>query len=229
MKIGKKMKIETTKNVISKGFTILVYGEAGTGKTFDIQYVKNPIVISAEGGLLTLNNLDIPFIEVSDWNSFIEALKFVFNDESMKDKTICIDSLSVLSDMCYEFYLKKTPNNTMKAFQELSENFPKIIDLLQKKNRNVYLIAQQNVEKDEDGVIIKYLPLIKGKFSTVRIPYIVDFILCKRIVKNSEGKLVRCIYNCLDNKFLTKSRIQLQKEYYRDISEVFAELNQETK
>ena len=57
--VNSKLKVKTTKNIISSGFTILVYGESGTGKTFDIQFVKNPFVISAEGGLLTLNNTDL--------------------------------------------------------------------------------------------------------------------------------------------------------------------------
>lgn len=223
------MKVETTKNVISQGFTILVYGEAGTGKTFDIQHVKNPIVISAEGGLLTLNHLDIPFIEVNDWQGFLEALKYVFNDEAMKDKTICIDSLSVLSDYCYDMYSKMYPNDTRKPYQMLAEVFPKIIDLIQKKNRNVYIIAQQTADKDENGLIMKYVPLIKGNASKERIPYVFDIILPKRILPNSEGKMVRCIYNNIDSKYLTKSRIPLSKTHYRDISEVFAELNNQDK
>jgi len=227
--VNSKLKVKTTKNIISSGFTILVYGESGTGKTFDIQFVKNPFVISAEGGLLTLNSTDIPFIEVDNWLDFMEALKFVFNDESMKDKTICIDSLSVLSEYCYDHYYKLNNGNQLKAYQLLGEQFPKIIDALQKKNRNVYLIAQMDKDVDADtGAISKYRPLIKGKVSSIKIPYIVDFIFAKKIVLNKDNKLQRCIFAGLDNKHEIKSRIKLSKDYYKDISEIFAELEQTT-
>jgi hypothetical protein len=219
-----KIELKSTKSIINQGYTILVYGEAGTGKTHDIQYLNNPIVISAEGGLLTLNDKDIPFVEVANWTDFLNALQYVFTEETLKDKTICIDSLSVLSDYCYMHYLKLNNDNQLKAYQMVSEKFPAVIEKLQKKQRNVYLISQLDVEKDDNGVIIKYRPLIKGKASSTKIPHIVDFIFCKKIV-NSDGKLQRVLLTGLDNKHELKSRVKLAKNHYADISEVFNELN----
>ena len=221
------VKLQTTNNLIANGYTVLVYGETGTGKTFDIQYVKNPVVISAEGGLLTLNNLDIPFFEVNNWLDFLGTLRYIFNEPSLADKTICIDSLSVLSEYCYEHFSRLLGgNNTLQAYQKLGEQFPKVIEALQKKGRNVYLIDQLDKDLDnENGSVIKYHPLLKGKVTSTKIPYIVDFMLVKKIMPNNEGVLTRCIYAGLDSKYEIKSRIGLKNKYYRDISEIFAELS----
>ena len=44
--------IKTTGSLAANGVKVLVYGQAGAGKTSLIKSLPNPIVLSAEGGLL---------------------------------------------------------------------------------------------------------------------------------------------------------------------------------
>lgn len=215
------MKIQTTKDILQNGFTCLVYGEAGVGKTFDIQKLPNPIVISTEGGLLSLQGLDIPFVEVNSWTEFLETLKEILTNEAYKNNFICIDSLTVLSEYCYKHFLSINPDDSRGAYGKLGDSFVSLVEKLQKLNRNIYLIAQ--VHRNEDAGV-KSSPLFKGAYSVSRIPHILDFIFVKRLVMDNNQKLQRVIQVISNNQFEVKSRIPLKKEYYKDISEIYNEL-----
>ena len=45
---------------------VLVYGPAGIGKTTLCQTAPRPLIISAEGGMLSLRKVSIPVLEVNE-------------------------------------------------------------------------------------------------------------------------------------------------------------------
>jgi ABC-type ATPase involved in cell division len=57
--------LKRTGGLSANGVKLLVYGQAGAGKTTLIKTLPNPIVLSAEGGLLSIQDADLPFIEIS--------------------------------------------------------------------------------------------------------------------------------------------------------------------
>ena len=67
--------LKSTRGAASDGVKVLVYGQAGSGKTSLIGTLPAPIIISAEAGLLSLADLDIPYIEITDMASLREAYK----------------------------------------------------------------------------------------------------------------------------------------------------------
>ena len=55
------VKIHSTKDAATHGIKLLIYGQAGSGKTsLAATCPGNPIIISAEAGLLSLKAFDIP-------------------------------------------------------------------------------------------------------------------------------------------------------------------------
>ena len=62
----KKMAInlQSTNSVSNAGIKMLVYGAAGTGKTYLIPTLPSPVILSAEGGLLSISHHNIPFVEI---------------------------------------------------------------------------------------------------------------------------------------------------------------------
>ena len=54
--------LRNTRDVGTAGVKVLVYGHAGAGKTSLIRTAPNPVILSAEAGLLSLSDLDIPYI-----------------------------------------------------------------------------------------------------------------------------------------------------------------------
>ena len=61
--------VKTTGSLAAGGVKLLVYGQAGAGKTSLIKSLPNPIVLSAEGGLLSIQDADLPYIEISDMDT----------------------------------------------------------------------------------------------------------------------------------------------------------------
>ena len=53
-----------TSTVVAKNLNVLVYGQAGAGKTSLIPTLPTPVVISSEGGLLSIAGSAIPYVEV---------------------------------------------------------------------------------------------------------------------------------------------------------------------
>ena len=52
--------LKSTATIASSGVKVLVYGQAGSGKTTLIRTAPAPLILSAEAGLLSLAGTDIP-------------------------------------------------------------------------------------------------------------------------------------------------------------------------
>ena len=77
--------LKKTGSIHTNGVKVLVYGHAGAGKTSLCATLPNPIVISAEAGLLSLQHADIPYIEVKSMDDLKEVYQWVTeSDEGRK-------------------------------------------------------------------------------------------------------------------------------------------------
>ena len=65
--------LKSTGSLAASGVKLLVYGAAGVGKTALIATLPSPIVLSAEGGLLSLQSADLPYIDVASLDALREA------------------------------------------------------------------------------------------------------------------------------------------------------------
>jgi polynucleotide 5'-kinase involved in rRNA processing len=65
--------LKSTRGIHNNGVKLLVYGNSGSGKTSLIPTLPNPVVLSAEGGLLSIADADVPFVEVSSYDTLMEA------------------------------------------------------------------------------------------------------------------------------------------------------------
>ena len=78
--------LRSTGGLSANGVKMLVYGNAGSGKTSLIPTLPNPIVLSAEGGLLSIQAADVPFIEINSMAALMEA--YTWLTESAEAKRI---------------------------------------------------------------------------------------------------------------------------------------------
>lgn len=84
----------------TNGIKVLVYGQAGSGKTSLCATTGGtPIIISAEGGLLSLRASDIPVIEVSRIADVHEAYAFLMSQEGAHFDWVCLDSISEIAEV----------------------------------------------------------------------------------------------------------------------------------
>ena len=68
--------LKTTSTLASNGAKLLVYGQAGAGKTTLAATLPAPIILSAEGGLLSIQDANLPYIEVTSMAKAAQTAKF---------------------------------------------------------------------------------------------------------------------------------------------------------
>ena len=73
------IKVQSTADIQFHGVKCIIFGGPGVGKTRSIATAPKPIIISAEEGLLSLMEVDVPFIEVKSLDDLNEAYNFLKN------------------------------------------------------------------------------------------------------------------------------------------------------
>ena len=75
------IQLKNTADVHTNGIKALVYGSAGAGKTTLAASMPNPIIISAEGGLLSIQGAGLPYIEVNSMETLQESFEYVASSD----------------------------------------------------------------------------------------------------------------------------------------------------
>lgn len=98
------VKVQTTNDLggLAGVVNILIYGPAGIGKTTALAGCPSPILISAEGGLLSLRGQGVPYIGVHNLNDLREVYKWLLHSQEAEQyETVCMDSLSEICDLVF--------------------------------------------------------------------------------------------------------------------------------
>lgn len=173
-----KIKIQSTSTVSSNGVKMVVFGGSGVGKTVLCSTAPDPFIISAERGLLSLANLDLPFAEVRTIAEIGEA--YIYARDSKHD-TICVDSLSEIGENVLEDF-KKGVADGRQAYMKLAQAVGALIKNFRDiPDKHVVFISKMKREEDEDSGVVTYVPYMPGKVLPFNMPYLVDEVFCMRI------------------------------------------------
>lgn len=197
------IKLKNTSAVAAAGVKMLVYGQAGAGKTSLIATLPAPIIISAEGGLLSLGGSDIPYIEVSSMTDLTEAYEFV--SESGDYQSVAIDSISEVAEvvLTHEKRIAKDPRQAYGAMQDqMSEIIRSFRDL---PGKHVLMTAKLDKSSDEMGRML-YAPSMPGNKVGQQLPYFFDEVLALRVEKDADGATQRALMCDSDGLWLAKDR-----------------------
>lgn len=201
------IKLTTTAQAArDNGIKVLVHGPAGAGKTVLCSTVPNALIISAEGGLLSLRGFDIPVIEVSSIADVHEAYSFVTQSEDAKAfEWICLDSISEIAEVCLAAE-KAATRDPRQAYGALQEQMTALIRAFRDiPGRNVYFSCKQARETDSAG-IVTHVPSLPGAKLGQGIGYFFDEVFALRVEKDAEGKPVRWVQTSRDHAFEAKDR-----------------------
>lgn len=198
--------LKTTKSLAASGVKLLVYGQAGAGKTSLIPTLPNPVVLSAEGGLLSIAQADIPFIEISDLASLREAWQWLMESHEAKDfQSVAIDSISEIAEVVLNAE-KKATKDPRQAYGAMQEHMADVIRSFRDiPGRHVYMSAKLEKTQDEMGRVL-YSPSMPGNKTGQMLPYFFDEVLALRVEKDGDGNTQRALMCDSDGLWLAKDR-----------------------
>jgi len=198
--------VKTTGGISSNGVKLLVYGQAGAGKTSLIKTLPSPIVLSAEGGLLSIRDADLPYIEIDSMGTLQEAYQWLLESEEASGfQSVAIDSISEVAEVVLNSE-KKNNKDPRAAYGEMQEQMADIIRAFRDiPNRHVYMSAKLEKMKDEMGSIL-YAPSMPGNKTGQALPYFFDEVLALRVEKDPEGATHRAIMCDSDGLWQAKDR-----------------------
>lgn len=198
--------LKSTRTLASYGVKLLVYGQAGAGKTSLIPTLPNPVVLSAEGGLLSIADADVPYIEISDMASLREAWQWLTESaEASEFQSIALDSISEIAEVVLNAE-KKATKDPRQAYGAMQEQMAEIIRSFRDlPGRHVYMSAKLEKTQDEMGRIL-YSPSMPGNKTGMQLPYFFDEVLALRVERDSDGNSQRALMCDSDGLWLAKDR-----------------------
>ena len=198
--------VKTTGSLAANGVKVLVYGQAGAGKTSLIKTLPSPIVLSAEGGLLSIQDADLPFIEIASMTDLQEAYKWLTeSDDAKAYKSVALDSISEIAEVVLNAE-KKATKDPRQAYGAMQEQMADIIRAFRDlPGRHVYMSAKLEKTQDEMGRVL-YAPSMPGNKTGQALPYFFDEVLALRVEKDGEGVTQRALMCDSDGLWLAKDR-----------------------
>lgn len=190
----------------ANGVKVLVYGQAGAGKTSLVATLPDPIVLSAEGGLLSIHDADIPYIEVNSMATLKEAYQWLIeSDEAKGFKSVALDSISEIAEVVLN-HEKKASKDPRQAYGAMQEQMADIIRAFRDlPGRNVYMSAKLEKTQDEMGRML-YSPSMPGNKTGQSLPYFFDEVLALRVERDGDGVTQRALMCDSDGLWLAKDR-----------------------
>ena len=198
--------LKRTGGLHASGVKSLVYGHAGAGKPSLIATMPDPIILSAEGGLLSIAGADLPFIEINSMESLQEAYRWLSeSSEAHPFQSVALDSISEIAEVVLntEKKLTKDPRQAYGAMQEqMTDIIRSFRDL---PGRHVYFSAKCEKSTDEQGRVM-YAPSMPGNKTGQALPYFFDEVLALRVEKGEDGQPVRALMTQSDGLWQAKDR-----------------------
>lgn len=202
------IELKSTRGLTANGVKMLVYGQAGAGKTSLVTTLPSPVVLSAEGGLLSIAHHDVPYITIKTIDDLYKAYDWlVKSEEAKKFKSVALDSISEVAEVVLDHELKANKDGRA-AYGELNTKMANLIRAFRDlPGKHVYMSAKLEKSQDEMGRML-YGPSMPGKSLTQQLPYFFDFVFPLRVEKDADGNTQRAIMTDSDGLWQAKSRGQ---------------------
>ena len=220
--------VKTTGSLAANGVKVLVYGQAGAGKTSLIRTMPDPIILSAEGGLLSIRDADIPYIEIADLDTLREAYAWLTSsDEAKRYQSVALDSISEIAEVVLNAE-KKTTKDPRQAYGAMQEQMADVIRAFRDlPGKHIYMSAKLEKTQDEMGRVL-YAPSMPGNKTGQALPYFFDEVLALRVEKDGEGVTQRALMCDSDGLWLAKDRSgKLNMWEAPDLGEIIAKIQVE--
>jgi phage nucleotide-binding protein len=197
--------IKRTRELAQNGVKLLVYGQAGAGKTSLIRTLPNPLVLSAEAGLLSIQDADLAYIEIKTIEDLREAYSYIVGEGAASFESIALDSISEIAEVILNAE-KKATKDPRQAYGAMQEQVSDLIRAFRDiPGKHVYMSAKLEKSQDEMGRLL-YAPSMPGNKTGQQLPYFFDEVLALRVERDAEGNVQRALMCDSDGLWQAKDR-----------------------
>ena len=208
------------------GIKCLVYGKSGADKTKLAATAPAPIILSAESGILSRREFQIPMIQIKTVADLTEVHQWALNSAEAKQfATIYIDSISEIGEVVLA-NAKAQVKDPRQAYGELLEKMMATIKAFRDlPGKNVVMAAKQEPIKDEMTGIVQYGPSMPGSKLGPQLPYLFDEVFRLGVGKTPQGVEYRFLQTGPDLQYDAKDRSgSLDPVERPDLSFVFSKI-----
>jgi len=180
----------TDKQAAGHGVKMLVYGRAGTGKTTLCGTAPNPVIISAEAGLLSLRAKKIPVILVSSMQDVWDAFSWCSTSARKAGiHTICLDSISEIVEKVLAAQKKKKPDPRQAYGDMATEAIDLVKAFRDLAGFHVLVTAKEATKTDPVTNVSRAEPAAPGQQVGPALPYLFDEVLYAHTMADNAGKI----------------------------------------
>lgn len=200
------MILKSTNEIVTTGLKVLVYGQAGAGKTTLIKTLPDPIILSAESGLLSLRNANLPYVEVTNVKDLQEIFAWLTGSaEGQQYKSVALDSISEIAEVVLSEE-KALTKDGRQAFGNTQDRVTALIrDFRDLPGRHVYFSAKVEKQLNEMGQLL-HSPAMPGQKLAQALPYFFDEVFALRVSTDKDGNISRALQCASDGIWTAKDR-----------------------
>ncbi len=144
---------------------MLIYGQAGQGKTTMACSAPKPLLIDCDGGVHRINPAHmVPVVQVKSYDEILTVL----NTEDLSEfESIIIDTGGKLLDLMASYIIARNPKMgkangslTLQGYGERKAEFSQFCKLVMSKNKHLIFVAHRETRTEGDDT--RYVPLFGG-------------------------------------------------------------------
>lgn len=148
---------------IQQNVKMMVYGQAGMGKTTFALSAPKPLLLDFDNGVKRVNtaHLDdsVGIVQVSSWHEIIDLLNYNRNDLQEFD-TIVVDTIGKMIDYIIT-YRCGCRNPQIQDWGTINNDFKWFTSSLSQFNKNIVFVAHRDTRKEGDSTV--YIPALREK------------------------------------------------------------------
>lgn len=202
--------------------SILLYGDAGRGKTWlagsisELEQYGPTLLIDVEGGASAIARdwKGVDVLSITNHDQFQQVINWLLSGKS-EYKAVIIDTIGVVMDRAEKFFGEKpeNQNNKFAKWGDLKNWANEIFRALHTAPFVSILLAHALDDKDESSGAVKTTAMLPGSFKSTlpSIPDIVGYLG----VENTEDGPQRVLVVGNSERLVTKNRFNLPPKIYQ--------------
>lgn len=169
------------------GIKALVYGRPGTGKTVLCATGPNPLIISAESGLLSIRHMRVPVVQVTTIQDVLDVYNWLRTPAARDIHTVCLDSLSEIAEKVLTAE-KRGKSHGQQAYGAMNDRVIEMAkDFRDLPGKHVIFTAKEGFETNNATGITRIVPEAPGKTIGPALPYLFDIVLHLEVGRDPQG------------------------------------------